>query len=407
MAMMQNVSSWFGNVSKQVTNLVYIQSPEVDDAIRAQEAEAAAGVDNMASQESATMEQPMKKEEGEKKEEKEQKKAEEGVKEEASATENATHELAGIDLDDVSRKAMDAAKSLGSSIFSFAKEATKTATKTATDTAKSLKTTADKTLLGDFQSEQQKFADELERKKMASQTAVAAVAPWIGYQEEALMKKQILTLSLDSRNFLRDPPGGIQFNFDFEQMNAVAMATLEEDPNLRKMRFQLVPKQVAEERFWRNYFYRVSLIKQSANLSSMSRETEVEKRAEQASTSSADQMAIGQPLLDTKDADESAVVGSPISPSADFLSDAEAPYVSEEELARVREQLGIAASKANQSGDGGGEQWEKEILADLNDYELVTQQTGKSEEEWEDEISKLLETEDIPEKEEAKADEPE
>uniref|UniRef100_A0A914VSG2 Uncharacterized protein n=1 Tax=Plectus sambesii TaxID=2011161 RepID=A0A914VSG2_9BILA len=65
-----------------------------------------------------------------------------------------------------------------------AKEATKTATKTATDTAKSLKTTADKTLLGDFQSEQQKFADELERKKMASQTAVAAVAPWIGYQEE-------------------------------------------------------------------------------------------------------------------------------------------------------------------------------------------------------------------------------
>jgi len=220
------------------------------------------------------------------------------------------------------------------------------------------------------------------------------------------MKKQILTLSLDSRNFLRDPPSGIQFNFDFDQMNAVAMATLEEDPNLRKMRFQLVPKQVKEERFWRNYFYRVSLIKQSANLSSMSRETEAEKRVDQASTSAGEVGTHAEPLVDTKEADEGAVVGSPISPSADFLSDAEAPYVSEEELARVREQLGIAASKVNQTGEASGEQWEKEILADLNDYELVTQQTGKSDEEWEDEISKLLEAEDVTDKSDAKADEP-
>ena len=31
-------------------------------------------------------------------------------------------------------------------------------------------------------------------------------------------------------------------------------------------RYELVPKQVKEEEFWRNYFYRVNLIKQSFDL---------------------------------------------------------------------------------------------------------------------------------------------
>lgn len=47
----------------------------------------------------------------------------------------------------------------------------------------------------------------------------------------------------DKRNFLRNPPGGVQFQFDFESMFPVAMATLQEDENLNKMRFDLVPKQ--------------------------------------------------------------------------------------------------------------------------------------------------------------------
>lgn len=47
----------------------------------------------------------------------------------------------------------------------------------------------------------------------------------------------------DKRNFLRNPPAGVQFQFDFESMFPVAMATLQEDENLNKMRFELVPKQ--------------------------------------------------------------------------------------------------------------------------------------------------------------------
>jgi len=43
-----------------------------------------------------------------------------------------------------------------------------------------------------------------------------------------------------------------------------AMAALNADPNLNRMRFELVPAQVQEPTFWRNYFYRVSLIKQTS-----------------------------------------------------------------------------------------------------------------------------------------------
>lgn len=50
----------------------------------------------------------------------------------------------------------------------------------------------------------------------------------------------------DKRNFLRNPPAGVQFQFDFESMFPIAMATLQEDANLNKMRFDLVPKQYVD-----------------------------------------------------------------------------------------------------------------------------------------------------------------
>lgn len=100
----------------------------------------------------------------------------------------------------------------------------------------------------------------------------------------------------------------MQFSFDYNAAYPVAKAVLQEDDNLQKMRFELVPKQyvfsnvhsrnfaadveivdipsvfvwvmfcfvcirVTEEHFWRNYFYRVSLIKQSAQLSSLAQQT--------------------------------------------------------------------------------------------------------------------------------------
>lgn len=67
--------------------------------------------------------------------------------------------------------------------------------------------------------------------------------PWSNAGEQTTnMKKQVLSLSLDSRNFVRAPPAGSSFVFDMTMYERQAAAVIEEDPNLKKMRFQLVPK---------------------------------------------------------------------------------------------------------------------------------------------------------------------
>jgi BSD domain len=92
------------------------------------------------------------------------------------------------------------------------------------------------------------------------------VAPWSGYQNEEDLKEKILALSADSRNFLRAPPGGVNFDLETSGVAAHALVLLKEDPRLERMRYELVPKKVKEDEFWRNYFYRVGLVKQSFEL---------------------------------------------------------------------------------------------------------------------------------------------
>lgn len=53
----------------------------------------------------------------------------------------------------------------------------------------------------------------------------------------------MITLTFqDRRNFVRSPPTGVSFEFELEAFLPVAQATLAADPNLEKMRFELVPK---------------------------------------------------------------------------------------------------------------------------------------------------------------------
>jgi len=80
-----------------------------------------------------------------------------------------------------------------------------------------------------------------------------------------------LSLSTDRRNFVRSPPTGVSFTWDYEEMLPTAKAILKEDPNLEKMRYELVPKIISEENFWRNYFYRVMLLKESLSEDSPSK----------------------------------------------------------------------------------------------------------------------------------------
>lgn len=73
---------------------------------------------------------------------------------------------------------------------------------------------------------------------------------------------------------MRAPPAGVDFDFNYDISYPIAVATMGEDPALEKMRFELVPKIITEENFWRNYFYRVSLICQAADLGTLGMEGE-------------------------------------------------------------------------------------------------------------------------------------
>lgn len=70
----------------------------------------------------------------------------------------------------------------------------------------------------------------------------AAVAPWSGLPNEGKIKEEIMGLSQDRRNFVRAPPAGVDFEFNYETAYPTAIAIMAEDKNLETMRFELVPK---------------------------------------------------------------------------------------------------------------------------------------------------------------------
>ncbi|CAI5772282.1 BSD domain-containing protein [Podarcis lilfordi] len=211
--------------------------------------------------------------------------AEEG--EERTGGDAAVRSPEQVELQRDSDPLLNQAKGLGSYLFSFATTATKKISESVAETAQTIKKSVeegkieniiDKTIIGDFQKEQKKFVQQQQTKK-----SEAAAPPWVDSNEEETIQQQILALSADRRNFLRDPPAGVQFNFDFDQMYPVALVMLQEDELLNRMRFDLVPKHVKEDVFWRNYFYRVSLIKQSAQLTALAAQQQAVRKEQNGS----------------------------------------------------------------------------------------------------------------------------
>ncbi|XP_020910350.1 synapse-associated protein 1 isoform X2 [Exaiptasia diaphana] len=297
--------------------------------------------------------------------------------------------------------AKDMAKNVGSFLFSMASAASSTALK--------VKDTMEhKSILGEFTKEQEKFIKEKHKRKEA------AVAPWVGYNEEESMKSQILALSTDERNFLRDPPSGVQFYYEHDNMFPVALATLEEDENLQNMRFNLVPKKVKEERFWRNYFYRVSLIKQSTQLTSLAASGS-EKTATQAETTEGkaeiDSASTPPQVIParTDDSKHGHIDVLPDSPTQhEFISDDFVHQDTHHELSREDLQQ-IGMDRKEQTSDTSSSkpsatkpidldpppeddipEWEKELQQELQDYEVVDEDENG---EWEKEIEDMLEAE--------------
>uniref|UniRef100_A0A5S6QDR4 BSD domain-containing protein n=1 Tax=Trichuris muris TaxID=70415 RepID=A0A5S6QDR4_TRIMR len=180
-----------------------------------------------------------------------------------------------------------------------------------------------KTALGEVFLEQQKFVEQQSTEEMASQ----AVLPWAGCEDEYSIKKQCLSLSMNEDNLLREPPAGCDFSFNFSSYVSQARGALEADSNLQQLRFALVPKKISEEAFWRNYFYRVSLIKRAAKQ---------------------------EAPLPTGESNES--------------KKSDIPYSSERE-------------------------WENQLLADLDEYELVAAQNSQEDSKWIEEVEKALDEE--------------
>lgn len=171
-----------------------------------------------------------------------------------------TDENAG-QIGQVTHKVTAGAKSFGSFLYSSFNKAG--------DKIKHLK---DNTILGEFNKEQEAFI------KNQQGAGGPGACPWTGHPQEAKIKEEILSLSADRRNFVRAPPAGVEFEFDYDASYPTALAIMNEDKELEKMRFELVPKIITEESFWRNYFYRVSLICQAGDLGTLGDNNEFVRR---------------------------------------------------------------------------------------------------------------------------------
>ncbi|XP_047511917.1 synapse-associated protein of 47 kDa isoform X2 [Pieris napi] len=240
-------------------------------------------------------------------------------------------------MQEFTTKAVAGAKSLGNFLYSAVNKA---GAKVSEASAKIKKTVEENSILGEFNREQDAFIKGQEKE------GGAATAPWVGAPNEASLKEECVSLSTDRRNFVRAPPAGVEFDFDYDKMYPVAVAIMAEDPNLEKMRFDLVPKVITEENFWRNYFYRVSLICQANEADAVARQSSADDSQESKSAS-------------------------------EVLIEKESPSIDD-----VKER--IKSLKV----DRDDEQWEKELEAELKEYEVVAEKSG--DDKWEKECEDLL-----------------
>ncbi|XP_016910527.2 synapse-associated protein of 47 kDa isoform X11 [Apis cerana] len=295
------------------------------------------------------------------------------------------------DMRKVSTKALAGAKTLGGFLYSAVNKAGKTVVEAG---AKIKKTVEENRLVAELNREQEAFIANKHTEKGE------AVAPWVGAPNEDILREECLSLSMDQRNFLKSPPKEVDFPWDFEAVQPMAQATLALDPNLENMRFQLVPKVISEENFWRNYFYRVSVLRQSHELNTMA--NQAENNLNQTSAGTVDQAEVqvttGQESSGTVMTGSNSALAD--SPGHEFVSDS--MRVSDTDLEEVREgmkKLGMQPPKAE-------EDWERELEAELKDYEVVTgneerssvetpvRSSGALDKDWEKQIDELLANED-------------
>ncbi|GAU98280.1 hypothetical protein RvY_09447 [Ramazzottius varieornatus] len=209
------------------------------------------------------------------------------------------------------------------------------------------KSIEEKTVLGDFNKMQQEFIQEKQ-----AQFQGPGSAPWEESANGDEVKRQVVALSTEKRNFTREPPAGANFEFDLASAMPVIPILMKEDPNLDKLRFELVPKVVSENSFWRNYFYRISLIKQSSALTT-------------------DNLTLNKPITEA-DRDDISIASNLDLMDGSVVGDSDA-HPEEHHPVDIPSCSPSASSSATSGTKGAKkpEDWEQELQNTLDSYEVV------------------------------------
>lgn len=239
-----------------------------------------------------------------------------------SSVDNIDNEISGADQDKkaqfsaiaadaeaVAHKAAKGAQKFGTFLFSMANKAGQHVTQTAKQVKQAVESTS---ILTDFTREQQDFIRE------HGVSMEGGELPWLccdgDEKKTQYLKEQILSLSQDKRNFVRSPPQKAGYRFDQQKCYPIALLLLKEDPNLNKMRYELVPKLVNEDTFWCNYFYRVEMLKREGDGNSQSgwassRSSSGEGPDEVVLSASGNQLVADEPLSPSCTSSQSCTIG--------------------------------------------------------------------------------------------------
>ncbi|ERE65601.1 synapse-associated protein 1, partial [Cricetulus griseus] len=159
-----------------------------------------------------------------------------------------------------------------------------------------------------------------------------------------------------------------------------------------------VYQSVKEEVFWRNYFYRISLIKQSAQLTALAAQQQASGKEEKSSRE--DDLPLTEAVrpktppvviksqLKTQEEEEEISTSPSVS---EFVSDAfDTCNLNQEDLRKEMEQLVLDKMQDETIAlEEDSADWEKELQQELQEYEVVAE-SEKRDENWDKEIEKML-----------------
>ncbi|RVE74871.1 hypothetical protein OJAV_G00026560 [Oryzias javanicus] len=329
----------------------------------------------------------------------------------------------------------DPGTGLSGFIFSFASNATKKISESVVETAHNLKKTVeegkidgiiDKTFLGDFQKEQEKFVQEKKAKK-----SEAAVPPWVGYNEEETIQQQILALSavrvtqtpavivprvrtlraapvIAGQEELPARPSGrssvpLRHGADVPAGGGHAGGGRAPQPHALRPRSQtreggdvleeLLLQSVSDQAVGSAHGAGGAAAEGRAPLCGGRHTPLVAVSPENvALTDSVRAKTPPVSISDLKKEDEVEISTSP--GVSEFVSDAfDSAAINQEDLRKEMEQLVLDKKDGAASPDDFAADWEKELQQELQEYEVVTESDNKDD-QWDQEIEKMLQADD-------------